>query len=135
MTSYLQPHEYRTNWRMNMLAHNAPLAEQLIYCPDMVSIETLIEMVEKADALDTFVDNYGTLADVEVKIEDAMKFTNIHSDFGINTAVELEMKLRALYTLKYRAQDVLDVMDNPTAHPDDVARELNALRAFLEKIN
>jgi len=72
---------------LNMLAHNAPLAEQLIYCPDTVSIETMIEMAEKADAFDT---------------------------------------------LRYRAQDVLDVMDNPTAHPDDVARELNALRAFLE---
>jgi len=42
------------------------------------------------------------------------------------------LRLRQLDTLKYRAQDVLDVMDNPTAHPDDVARELNALRAFLE---
>ncbi len=115
-----------------MLAHNAPLAEQLIYCPDQVSIETLIEMAEKADALDAFVDNYGTLVEVEAEIEEARKFTNIHEDFGINTAVELEMELRALDTLKYRAQDLLDVMDNPTAHPDDVSRELNALRAFLE---
>jgi len=115
-----------------MLAHNAPLAEQMIYCPDMVSIETLIEMAEKADALDAFVDNYGTLADVDAQLDDAVKFANIHSDFGIDTAVELEMNLRALDTLKYRALDLLDVMDNPTAHPDDVARELSALRAFLE---
>ena len=115
-----------------MLAHNAPLAEQLIYCPDQVSIETLIEMAEKADALDTFVNNYGTLADVSSQLDDAVKFTNVHEDFGIDTAVELEMNLRNLDTLKYRAQDVLDVLDNPTAHPDDVTRELSALRAFLE---
>ena len=118
-----------------MLAHNAPLADQLIYCPDMVSIETLIEMAEKADALDDFVDNYGTLADVEVEIEDAMKFTNIHSDFGIDTAVELEMKLRQLDTLKYRALDLLDMLEEPLAHADDVAREVGKLRAFLEEIN
>jgi len=118
-----------------MLAHNAPLAEQMIYCPDMVSIETLIEMAEKADALDTFVDNYGTLADVSSQIDDAVKFANIHSDFGIDTAVELEMKLRQLDTLKYRAQDLLDMLEEPLAHADDVAREVGNLRAFLEEIN
>jgi len=120
---------------MNMLAHNAPLVDQLIYCPDMVSIETLIEMAEEVDAINTFVDNYGSLADVEVEIENAMKFANIHSDFGINTAVELEMKLRQLDTLKYRAQDLLDMLEEPLAHADDVAREVGKLRAFLEEIN
>jgi len=118
-----------------MLAHNAPLAEQMIYCPDMVSIETLIEMAEKADALDAFVDNYGTLADVDAQLDDAVKFTKIHSDFGIDTAVELEMKLRQLDTLKYRAQDLLDMLEEPLAHADDVAREVGKLRAFLEEIN
>jgi len=118
-----------------MLAHNAPLAEQMIYCPDMVSIETLIEMAEKADALDAFVDNYGTLADVSSQLDDAVKFTKIHSDFGIDTAVELEMKLRQLDTLKYRAQDLLDMLEEPLAHADDVAREVGKLRAFLEEIN
>lgn len=118
-----------------MLAHNAPLVEQLIYCPDTVPIETLIEMAEKADAFDEFVDNYGTLADVESQLDEADRFTNIHETFGIDTAVELEMKLRALDTLKYRAQDLLDMLEEPLAHADDVAREVSALRAFLEEIS
>jgi hypothetical protein len=118
-----------------MLAHNAPLVEQLIYCPDQVSIEALIEMAEKADALDAFVDKYGTLADVSLQIDDVVKFTNVHTDFGIDTAVELEIELRALDTLKYRAQDLLDILESDTAHLDDVMREANALRAFLDEIS
>ena len=120
---------------MSTLGSNATLSERLHYCPYTVSIETLIEMAEKADALDNFVDTYGTLADVSSQLDDAVKFTNVHEDFGINNAVELEMKLRALDTLKYRAQDLLDVLEEPLAHADDVAREVSALRAFLEEIS
>lgn len=120
---------------MTTLAHNAPLTEQLTYCPDQVSIETLIEMAEKADALDNFVDTYGTLADVSSQLDDAVKFTNVHEDFGIDTAAELEMKLRQLDTLKYRAQDLLDMLESDTAHIDDVMCEAGKLRAFLEEIN
>lgn len=115
-----------------MLAHNAPLAERIVYERENISVNELLDAAEAAQTLSDLIDDHGTVEEIREQCSAVTDLQNVLSAFGLDNHRDLAKSLRRLVTLKYRVTDYLSSLEDGNARC--IERNLAQLRGFIEQI-